>query len=130
MHPGYWGGAPVQGYPYPPYPPYGHPGFGYGAPPPGGYPPNAHEGQHQGYGHGAAQGAGQGARMSDLVNEVANGGNGFSTLSKMLNLDDPDFWKGALIGAAAVLLLTSDSVQNALFHAGQSNGQGSKEPDA
>jgi hypothetical protein len=29
-----------------------------------------------------------------------------------------DFWKGALVGAAAVLLLTNESVQNALFKTG------------
>lgn len=101
-------------------------------PPPGAYPPDAYQGMmHQGHAYGAAQGAGhaQGARMSDLMEEVANGGNGLSTLSKMLNFDDPDFWKGALVGAAAVLLLTSESVQNALFKTGGStaNGNGDKE---
>jgi hypothetical protein len=103
------------GYPPPPPPPGAYP-----------YPPEAFQTPHQGYAHGAAQGAGQahGASVSDLVNEVANGGNGLSTLSKMLNFDDPDFWKGALVGAAAVLLLTSGSVQSALFG---SNGNGGKD---
>ncbi|NCC41079.1 MAG: hypothetical protein EOM21_16895 [Gammaproteobacteria bacterium] len=103
------------GYPPPPPPPGAYP-----------YPPEAFQTPHQGYAHGAAQGAGQahGASMSDLVNEVANGGNGLSTLSKMLNFDDPDFWKGAVVGAAAVLLLTSGSVQSALFG---SNGNGGKD---
>ncbi len=50
--------------------------------------------------------------------ELANGGNGLSSLSKMLDLDDKDFWKGALLGAAVVLLLTNDSVQNTLFRTG------------
>jgi hypothetical protein len=36
----------------------------------------------------------------------------------MLNLDDSEFWKGALIGAAAVLLLTNESVQSMLFKTG------------
>ena len=122
--------APGQGYPgYPGdvrYAPlyYGH-AVGYPPPP----PPDAFQMQHPGYAHGASQGAGHahGASMSDLVNEVANGGNGLSTLGKLLNVDDPDFWKGALVGAAAVLLLTSDAVQNALFGA---NGNGGKESDA
>jgi hypothetical protein len=56
--------------------------------------------------------------MSQFVNELANGGNGLSSLGKMLNLDDSEFWKGALIGAAAVLLLTNESVQNVLFKTG------------
>ncbi len=90
---------------------------GYAPPPPGMYPP---PGMHQGYAYGAAPGAGNapGPRVSDLMEEVASGGNGLSTLSRMLNFDDPDFWKGALVGAAAVLLLTSDSVQQALFKSG------------
>ena len=36
----------------------------------------------------------------------------------MLNLDDKEMWKGALIGAAVMLLLTNESVQNALFKTG------------
>lgn len=53
--------------------------------------------------------------MSQLMEELAGGGNGLSSLSQMFNLDDKELWKGALIGAAVVLLLTNDSVQNALF---------------
>jgi hypothetical protein len=36
----------------------------------------------------------------------------------MLNLDDSEFWKGALVGAAAVLLLTNETVQDTLFKTG------------
>ena len=119
----------------PPYgaPPYAvHPGAyaGYPPPHPGVYPPDAAQGMHQGHAYGAGQGAGaaHGARMSDLVEEAAGGGNGLATLSKMLNFDDPDFWKGALVGAAAVLLLTSESVQHAVFGSGgNGNGAGGKE---
>lgn len=60
----------------------------------------------------------RGPGMSELVDEIASGGNGLSSLSKMLNLDDSEFWKGALLGAAAVLLLTNESVQGALFKTG------------
>lgn len=67
---------------------------------------------------GAGHGAGHGAGMADLVDEIANGGNGLSSLGKMLNFDDSEFWKGALLGAAAVLLLTNESVQGALFKTG------------
>ncbi|MFD2110365.1 hypothetical protein [Thiorhodococcus fuscus] len=62
--------------------------------------------------------------MSDLMSEVANGGNGLSTLSKMLNFEDPDFWKGALVGAAAALVLSSGSIQGLFGRAGTSKGSG------
>jgi hypothetical protein len=102
---------------YGPYSGFAHPGApsSHGANPMW-MPPDAYSHGHQGY--GPDSGAGQGARVSELVDEIASGGNGLSSLSKMLNLDDVDFWKGALVGAAAVLLLTSDSVQNALFRNG------------
>lgn len=99
----YWSGA---------MPPPGH-GYGYAEPSPG---PSGNAGQ-PGMGHAGA-GHGHGARVSDLVNEVASGGSGLSSLTRMLDLDDIDFWKGALVGAAAVLLLTNGSVQSALFGAG------------
>jgi len=67
-------------------------------------------------GDSAAQGMHAG--MSHFVEEIANGGNGLSSLGKMLNLDDSEFRKGALIGAAAVLLLTNESVQSMLFKTG------------
>jgi hypothetical protein len=67
---------------------------------------------------GGGHGAGHGAGMADLVDEIANGGNGLSSLGKMLNFEDSEFWKGALLGAATVLLLTNESVQGALFKTG------------
>jgi hypothetical protein len=56
--------------------------------------------------------------MQQLFEEIAQGGNGLSSLTRMLSLDDTEFWKGALVGAAAVLLLTNDQVQDALFKSG------------
>ena len=56
--------------------------------------------------------------MNDLVAEIASGGNGLSSLTKMLDFSDTDFWKGALVGATVVLLLTNESVQQALFSTG------------
>lgn len=53
--------------------------------------------------------------MNDLMQEIASGGTGLSSLTRMLDFDDKDFWKGALVGAAVVLLFTNDSVQNMLF---------------
>jgi hypothetical protein len=72
-----------------------------------------------GMGQGMGPHAGpKGPGMTELMEELASGGNGLSSLGKMLNLDDTEFWKGALVGAAAVLLLTNESVQNALFKTG------------
>jgi len=63
-------------------------------------------------------GLGMHAGMSQLVEEISNGGSGLSSLGKMLNLDDSEFWKGALIGAAAVLLLTNELMQSMIFQTG------------
>ncbi len=123
-------------YPYPPQMPmaygyapqahmgYGHPpqGMGYAGPVGMGAGMAAGMGAGMAAGMGAAQGAGQhqgrGPGMSQLMEELAGGGNGLSSLTHMLNLDDKEMWKGALIGAAVVLLLTNESVQNALFKTG------------
>ncbi|RKT44737.1 hypothetical protein [Thiocapsa rosea] len=103
---GYAAPPPYAGMPQPGMP---HPGYapGFGAMP--AQPTVA------GNGHGHGQ---RGPGMSELVDEIANGGNGLSSLSKMLNLEDSEFWKGALLGAAAVLVLTNESVQSALFKTG------------
>lgn len=87
-----------------PYMPHMAMGPGYPMPPLPGYPP--------GMGQMTNPHAGQG--MARAMQEMANGG-GLSSLTKLLDFDDKDFWKGALVGAAAVLLLTNDSVQRALF---------------
>lgn len=116
--------AGAAGHPYMGYPP---PGFaaqamggmpGQGAPMPG-YAPGpvpgaAGAGPHAGVG----QGPGPQAGMQQLFDEIAQGGNGLNSLTRMLSLDDSEFWKGALVGAAAVLLLTNDQVQDALFKSG------------
>lgn len=125
-----------QGQQYPGYPgAQGQPGMaaGYGPAPihaygayPYGYPYGYPTQAQPGYAHPAApQGPGfpghrPGAEvgMTQLMEEIAGGGNGLSSLGRMLNLNDKELWKGALIGAAAVLLLTNESVQNALFKTG------------
>ncbi len=117
--------APAMGIPQyvhyaaPPYAP--NPSMGYYVPPPGMNPQYTPPGALPGSGRpGAGMHAGQGvhAGMSQFADELANGGSGLSSLGRMLNLDDSEFWKGALIGAAVVLLLTNESVQNALFKTG------------
>jgi hypothetical protein len=99
---------PQQGMPY--WPGYGYGTPGYGAPQMPGYPPAIGQMHGQGQQH-----AGQGQGMAQVMQEIASGGSGLSSLTKMLDFDDKDFWKGALVGAAAVLLLTNENVQRALF---------------
>lgn len=112
-----WPGDPHQAYAHPAYvyangyPPYPH----WNTPLP--MPPESSGWAHPGQSHGQHAGAGsaRGAGVNGLVEEIAGGGSGLSSLSKMLDLDDPDFWKGALLGAAAVVLLTNESVRSAIF---------------
>ncbi|WP_459862676.1 hypothetical protein [Endothiovibrio diazotrophicus] len=83
-----------------------------------GHPTTGHP-QMAGHPGMAGQGGGpRGPGMAELVEEIAGGGSGLAGLTRMLDLDDHDSWKGALVGAAAVLLLTNDSVQQALFKTG------------
>ena len=114
------GGAPGPGgYPGPGYyvqpPVYGNHPYHHYAPP----PPMMGFASHQGGvgPHGAGV-QGQGPGMAQVMEELANGGNGLSSLSKLLDFDDKEFWKGALVGAAVVLLLTNESVQETLFRTG------------
>jgi hypothetical protein len=83
-------------------------------------PADAGYNPHHGPGAGLGQGAGHqaSAGFASLMDEISGGGNGLSSLSRMLNLDDKELWKGALVGAAVVLLLTNESVQSALFRGG------------
>lgn len=102
-------------YPPPPYAHYPPPPYHAGYAPPlypphaAAYPPGATAAPPP---HAAAPGA------KDWINDFSQGGNVLSGLGKMLNMDDSEFWKGALIGAGAVLLLTNESVQDMLFSTG------------
>jgi hypothetical protein len=101
---------PAPGYAPPGYPPYApQPGYG-GSPGHGDPGPGFAQAQP-----GAHAGHGRQAGVSQVIDELASGGSGFSSLSRLLNFDDTEFWKGALVGAAAVMLLTNDTVQNTLF---------------
>jgi hypothetical protein len=98
---------------WPGYGGYGAPG--YGTPQMQGYPPAMGQMQGQEHRQGHSQSQGQGQGMAQVMQEIASGGSGLSSLTKLLDFDDKDFWKGALVGAAAVLLLTNENVQRALF---------------
>jgi len=105
---------PPYGFPYPPYAPYpayAAPPWMCAMPPPAGVAPPAAVAAGP-----APDPAAPAAGMAQLMQDLANGnGNALSGLTQLLNLDDKEFWKGALVGAAAVLLLTNEGVQRALF---------------
>lgn len=114
-----------------PYAPYGAPfmpppPYYMGAQPmPYGWPPMP--GPAPGMGPAAGQPAGGRQGLAQVMEEIANGGSGLSGLTKLLDFDDKDFWKGALVGAAAVLLLTNENVQKALFRGAVKGGQAVQE---
>lgn len=90
------------------------------------YQPSFQPGFQPGFQSGSPQGnhqrQGRQAGVSQVIEEIASGGNGLNSLSRLLNFDDTEFWKGALVGAAAVMLLSNESVQNLLFSGGKSGG--------
>jgi hypothetical protein len=95
-------------------PPYPH---GYGAPmgyapypPPGwGAVPPGYTGPPPGNGADPAM-AGFSAAMGDIADK-----SGLGMFKDFLNFDDSEFWKGALVGAAIVLLMTNDELRNSLI---------------
>jgi len=53
-------------------------------------------------------------KMYSTVNDVMNGDADPSSLIGLFADNSGDFWKGALVGAAAVVLLNNDAVKGAL----------------
>ncbi|KIX15328.1 hypothetical protein X474_04130 [Dethiosulfatarculus sandiegensis] len=49
-----------------------------------------------------------------MVTDLMNGKADMSSMAQFLDTSDPRFWKGALVGAALALLLTSSSVKNSI----------------
>lgn len=103
------GGMPPQYGQVPPPPPYGGHGF-YAPPPPppqfnpyGGFPPPP---------PGAETSAAQQGLQQALDQMADEKGLGF--LKGLVDFNDGDFWKGALVGAAAVLLITNDDLRDSL----------------
>lgn len=126
------GGAPYHGV-APDYP--GYQSAGYGTPPTGHQPlhmygPRPPEQPHCCHhnGHPGQAPAGR-APWMDLVGDLANGNADPSRLMACLGSLDTQFWKGALVGVAATLLLTNDTVKSAI--AGALSGVlGVFQPDA
>jgi len=74
-------------------------------------------GQHAGYGpgvnHAAASGHGPQGLAAALGNMADQSGLGM--FKNLFNFEDDEFWKGALVGAAAVLLLTNENLRSSLL---------------
>ena len=123
MPPGY---APHAGY-------YAHPGQGWYAPPPGYAPPPQPQMPPGAPGSDPAM-AGFSAAMGDMAEK-----SGLGMFKDLLNFDDGEFWKGALVGAALVMLLTNEELRNSLiggaaktaeaFKAGLAGNDAADEPD-
>lgn len=113
MGPGPFGPGPGMQYQWGPQ----GPGFAYG-PPPGAYGPGPGPGWG-GYapGFGPQQPMGPdpaAAGFSAAMNEFADQ-SGLGALKGFMNFNDSEFWKGALVGAAVVLLMTNDELRGALL---------------
>ncbi|MCB9959727.1 MAG: hypothetical protein H6843_14115 [Rhodospirillaceae bacterium] len=58
-------------------------------------------------GHGGPAHGDDTAAYRAAFDQLARGDLNADTLGKLFNLDDRDFWKGALVGAAATLVLSN-----------------------
>lgn len=122
---------PPQGMHYGSPPPYDHPAAPLPYPPPYDYRmPPPYPGQFPPAGYGAplhtgpqtdpqnspqnGPGGSMQGGIASAMNELADR-NGLGMLKGLLNFDDGDFWKGALVGAAVVLLATNEDLRNTLL---------------
>jgi hypothetical protein len=94
----------------------GFPPMGFPPAPQGAVPPQfAHPHHH--HHHAAAQ---QGVDWSQYAQHVVDGAMGdqaglLKNIISTVGMDDKEFWKGAMVGAAVTLLLTNDSVRGMLM---------------
>lgn len=122
---------PHYGYPYPPHYGYGHPMM----PPYYGHPPHPahHQAPPSGHPHGQfahpahshhpahdSHGPHQPDPMELQAQAMLEGMMGeqaglFKDLMGKLGVDDKEFWKGAMIGAAAALILSNENVRGSLM---------------
>jgi hypothetical protein len=57
------------------------------------------------------------AQFKDAFDRLSRGDVSIETISKLLNLDDREFWKGAIVGAAAALLVSNLPAVKGIFEA-------------
>lgn len=100
-------GMPYYG--YPPAAPYMQqaPGFAAQMPP---QPAAINPANAQAANPGPADANGFAAALGNMADS-----SGLGMFKNLFNLDDGDFWKGALVGAAAMLLITNDGLRNSLI---------------
>lgn len=97
---------------WPPYPPMWHPMCGQ---PPMGYgmPPQPQQFQQPGM---PPQGFDWGSQAQGMVEGLmGEQASLFKKIVSTIGVDDKEFWKGAMIGAAAALILGNESVRNTLL---------------
>ncbi|MGD2118104.1 MAG: hypothetical protein PVG66_07085 [Chromatiales bacterium] len=119
-HGGAYAWGPPPGYGVPPYsgmPPYAWQPPYYAAPQPPNYAaqsawavPPAGFTTAQADPNAAAGNAAMAAALGDMADK-----NGLGMFKNLFNLEDGDFWKGAIVGAAAVLLLTNENLRSSLI---------------
>lgn len=126
--------------------PYGYPWMPYYGPQPQGYPPPAHMMPPPGYMHGYGmqppfppeghqppppppEPSPEQQQLQAALHEMADQ-NGLGMLKGLFNVNDSDFWKGALVGAAAVMLLSNDNLRSSLMGSvSKMMGAAKPEPD-
>ncbi len=117
-HPNQHQQVPPQAYYHAPPPP---PGYGY--PPQGFHPHQPHhapQGHHVHQGHHAPQGHPESDALYQQAQGIVEGMMGdqvgvFKDMMQKMGIDDKEFWKGAMIGAAAALILGNENVRSSLL---------------
>lgn len=114
-----WYNANPAGMP-PPHPAHAWPGYHHAMPPHGAYMGQPQPAAQAG-GAGSAPGPGltpeQAATRSGLASALGDIADktGLGMVKDLFNWEDGEFWKGAMVGAAVVLLLTNDDLRNSLI---------------
>ena len=115
-----------------PYPPYGYPPAwpypqqncqccqqgmpqGYGFPPPPGFHPSHMQPYPDNSQHREAGNAPQAESQHMLDGLMGAQAGMFKELMNKLGIDDSEFWKGAMVGAAATLVLNNETVRSQLL---------------
>jgi hypothetical protein len=108
-----WSGGPAGPWYPPPGYAMGAPHYGYGPYGPAGYGApfgHADSGSAPGSVPPGVKSAGLGAAMGNLADQA-----GLGMFKDFFSFDDGEFWKGAMVGAAVVLLLTNEGLRDALI---------------
>ncbi len=69
------------------------------------------------------------ADLKEAFDRLSRGDLSADTIGKLLGIDDREFWKGALIGAAAALLANNLPILKSAFAGAMRSDASGKEPD-